>query len=91
MKTNFTPGPWKVASKNYIHAVKPTGYIAFIPPDHEDCAANATLVAAAPDLYAALASMEEMFARKINGEIGPNDAAQRWDNARAALAKARGE
>jgi len=59
-KTMFTPGPWEVASDfiGPLH-VRPVGQpwsVAHV--GHEDfdiCEANARLIAAAPDLYEALA------------------------------------
>lgn len=52
--------------------------------------ANAHLIAAAPELLASLELMVDMFERHIEGRPGPDDAANRWDLARAAIAKARG-
>lgn len=37
-------------------------------------------------LLASLVEMEEMFSRRVDGRIGPDDAAERWDRARAAIA-----
>ncbi len=48
------------------------------------------VMAAAPDLLDALAGMMDMFERHLNGLAGPDDAAARYDRARAALAKAVG-
>jgi len=45
---------------------------------------------AAPELLAALAGMVDMFERHVSGRSGPDDAAARWDAARAAIAKAKG-
>jgi hypothetical protein len=49
---------------------------------------NARLISAAPDLLAALESMVDMFERHIDGREGPDDAADRWDAAQAAIDKA---
>lgn len=49
------------------------------------------LIAAAPDLLAALRDMVDMFERHIDGRPGPDDAAMRWDAARDAIAKATGQ
>ena len=43
------------------------------------------------DLLAALRGMVEMFEHRIYNRPGPIDAAQRWDAARAASAKAEGK
>lgn len=66
--------------------------------DRETCEADAALIAAAPDLYAALEdALEQMIAywQDIEDEFGPGGTAQddtpAIRNARAALAKARGE
>lgn len=71
--SKHTPGPWKIRYPHY-----PNGYyITF-----EQHTANAQLMAAAPDMYEALSSLE-------------NDSNQMpdfmWDIVQAALKKARGE
>ena len=50
--------------------------------------ANSRLIAAAPDLLSALESMVDMFERHIDGLEGPDDTADRWDAAQAAIDKA---
>ncbi len=62
-----------------------------VPIKHGDHVLNALLIAAAPELLEALTSMVDMFERHIDGRPGPDDAAQRWDAARSAIAKATGE
>lgn len=56
--------------------------------------ANAAFIVAAvnshQDLVDALRDMTDMFERHLEGDEGPSDAADRWDRARAALAKATG-
>ena len=59
---------------------------AWVEVDRE----HARLIAAAPELLSALRDMGDMFCRHIEGRPGPDDAAQRWDAARAAIAKAEG-
>lgn len=99
MTTTHTPGPWAT------HLVDET--VVVIPrrplpqqismlghsevADDEDYA-NARLIAAAPELLAALESEEEWRAREDAGELDPE-----WDydtmvasKRRAAIAKARG-
>ncbi len=50
-----------------------------------------TLMKSAPALLSALESMVEMFERNLIGQSGPDDAAERWDQARAVIAQARGQ
>ena len=57
----------------------------------EDAAANAHLIAAAPDLYEALVDFVENPAFQIAVGGNPNAVDAMLDRARAALAKARGE
>lgn len=45
-------------------------------------------LAAVPDLIVSLRDMTDMFERHINGQEGPDDAAQRYDAAREALKNA---
>lgn len=51
---------------------------------------RARLIAAAPELLEALEEMTDMFTRNMLDKPGPDDAAQRWDNAVDAIAKATG-
>ena len=97
MKTQHTPGPWKI-NKKYSFSVETLSDGQGIniiaecsDPDGirsagED-SANAKLIAAAPDLLAALEAIIKM--------IGPYAGQGRMDTeisaARAAIAKARGE
>jgi hypothetical protein len=86
----WTPGPWTNCNDSFIEAdvsgkvvvEEMNTEIEFM--EDEEITANANLIAAAPDLYEALeAILEERYE---NSELDPlvNDA-------RAALAKARGE
>jgi hypothetical protein len=82
-ETKWTPGPWTVApfTSNPQHssvAARDDVTVAEV----FDRPADARLIAAAPDLYAAL----EAFMR-----LGTMDDQAAIDAARAALAKARGE
>jgi len=91
MSTKFTPGPWTVGAAlngNWIEfgadekAVART-FHTHVGAQAED--ANAHLIAAAPDLYEALAECRAL----LDGEGGmPVGVRERAD---AALAKARGE
>lgn len=90
MSENWTPGPWIVddrsskpriltgASPNYLIAAGP---ICGGSAARRTAEANGRLIAAAPELYAALEEVVRISDRK-------HDA---WDEAKAALAKARGE
>jgi hypothetical protein len=57
------------------------------PPKHE-AVANMHLIAAAPDLYSALSRIVESVARGVSGDVCQT---LDFEDARAALAKARGE
>ena len=96
MDTKHTPGPWRfseddcgqdcVLGPNGEKVVEGTCYSDLSIPNEYD----AILIAAAPELLEALADMVDMFERHIDGRPGPDDAGQRWDAARAAIAKATG-
>jgi hypothetical protein len=90
---NWTPGPWADDGTASIHA--PTGLVCVVAnhstndygqwhgEDSEtQCAANAHLIAAAPELYEALKKAADRLAEI--GAIVPSDVTH-------ALAKARGE
>ena len=91
MNTKHTPGPWKFSFES-IHpewAIVTTGggaVVANVNADHRQ-EANASLIAAAPDLLEA----GEAFLR----ELDEGDSFPAWEAAkaklRAAIAKARGE
>lgn len=74
-----TPGPWHVSGKATInHPVR--GWIASVSP--VDRAANARLIAAAPELLEALERVS-----RWQGKLSYDD----WEQVDAAIAKARGE
>ena len=52
--------------------------------------ANARLIAAAPELLDALKDMVDIVSRNVDGRPGRDDAAECWDRARDAIAKAEG-
>lgn len=91
----FTPGPWSVAGKEYgwdhfAAVVTPTGivancHIASLSRSHEQTAADAHLIAAAPELYEAL---EALMADWPADHLPARDTCVK---AAIALAKARGE
>ena len=87
METKWTPGPWAFksigGSYDYISALDETVCVCeFANPV---MAGDAHLIAAAPELYEALCEFVFDFQKlKLTEE-------ERFDKARAALAKARGE
>ena len=89
-ETKWTPGPWHVPkARGYAHGpvdkndVPVVTWTGMARPRQENGMANAHLVAAAPDLYEAL---EAMLDECVDDEFAPHVM-----DARAALAKARGE
>jgi len=90
--TGRTPGPWSVAGKGYgwdhfAAIVTPTGivatcHIAALSRSHEQTAADARLIAAAPDLEDALHNLVARFA-----DTGHHNSIE-MAAARKALAKA---
>jgi hypothetical protein len=99
----FTPGPWEVRSEGqystFIGPIDGTGHVAEAHqysngrrPTPEERGPNARLIAAAPELYEALAELlkhagiADAAAEDIDGEDHARESA-----ARRALAKARGE
>jgi len=94
MKATYTPGPWAMdAGTDGAVVYDPSaGTIAQIPIDLRANRANARLIAAAPDLLEALEFFErEMVKAQGFPEIaGRSGLSASLINARAALAKARG-
>lgn len=88
MKTEHTPGPWKVR-EDYAGAQSVVSADAFLarvgPPNTEQAEANARLIAAAPELLEAL---QGLLAAVEQGTLPGSGKAQ--DAARAAIAKATG-
>lgn len=86
----FTPGPW------YVHAPEPTlpFYVSNNAEDHhnvevavlygKDSGADARLVAAAPDLLAALERVRDAYG------FDPSIESSIWQEVNAAITKARG-
>ena len=98
--TKYTPGPWVVAEYagdvTMIEHHESTGYgfrqtlIARVLPVSEDAEGNAALLAAAPDMLAAL---EALWVQALQSDV--NEARNEWGRealelARAAIAKAKG-
>jgi hypothetical protein len=93
----FTPGPWEISQEPPRWIIQSSGVpigkkpICFMVGDYVKCAGDAFLIAASPDLYAALQMLHDDIAEyaKINNLGGFDNHDMR--QARAALAKARGE
>ena len=93
MSTNHTPGPWAtIGQHEVVVCAKLDGFVAPICSavevggrrTHEEAKANARLIAAAPELFAALKDL-------LNYEnLGAYDRADVRKQARAAIAKAGG-
>ena len=84
-KTKHTPGPWVIDNDNVIYQEGTSEPIASAAPTADE-EANAWLIAAAPELLAAL----EFCADALNTEAGGLYKAH-IEQARAAIAKAKGE
>lgn len=102
-EAKFTPSPWvsywrtsesDEADCGVFHEARPghAHAIARCPKyvKEETWKANGALIAAAPDLYAALVGVMELGCCSDEGICGIEQS-NTWNNARAALAKARGE
>ena len=85
--TKHTPGPWRVESGPYYRAIRVDSEVIAdmrqISRSFNE--SNARLIAAAPDLLAALEGMLEVFGDEFGA--GESDTC---DAARAAIAKAKG-
>ena len=93
-KTSFTLGPWAYQEKSdaYTHIVRApeNRFICQLRQDRSGIAeANAHLIAAAPDLYAALQEAEEILSDLP--DEGDSYIQEVRRQANQALAKARGE
>jgi hypothetical protein len=93
--TEHTPGPWEISQEPPRWIIQAKGEIgkkavAYMVGDFVKCAANARLIAAAPELMAALEDMLE-FAANVHAGRNQSINYSGMDRARAAIAKARGE
>ena len=96
-ENKFTPGPWSVMPERDWIVVMPENcdighgkkYVACGGGNKEVNNANARLIAAAPELLAALESIEKRLNSKAC-DRNP-DALFCWQISRAAIAKAKGE
>lgn len=89
MMTKFTPGPWSLWRKGDPSQVIAAGRVFVAQTVGGNDQANAHLIAAAPDLYEALESIQAE-ATRLRAKMPPSVFA-RIVSARAALAKANGE
>jgi hypothetical protein len=88
MSAKHTPGPWHAVDDNFVEAENGATVIDQINDDlselsDEEISANARLIAAAPDLLAAL--------RKLEIWLECTDNAEALEYTRAAIAKAEEE
>lgn len=95
MTTKHTPAPWQIDDKTFVYALGPGGTNKFFlsvqaaGPERigeREKESNARLIAAAPELLAALQSMIELI--DDNGLCV--DGCEDYDTAIAAIAKATG-
>jgi hypothetical protein len=95
----YTPGPWHLQGidgqgAHYIHASNGAEYtpVAVCPVgllDSGEQMANSRLIAAAPELLAALERV--MACPAMNEKMASPETLKAYDDARDAIAKARGE
>lgn len=93
MKTKYTPGPWRIGEcKTRVETISdqvnpwPTS-VACASHDGPQGWANARLIAAGPDMLAALTHLNRLYER----EAHTIDKTLAWGEARAAIVKAQGE
>ncbi len=98
-ETKFTPGPWVVDPKYSRDIQAPDGLdVATCCPeilnrhtDGEESIANASLIAAAPDMYEALEAAILEYGKPGGPWNVPSSPGTWIDKAKAAIVKARGE
>ena len=102
MTTQHTPGPWRVDvaqdTNGTIHSVdvREAAYGLFVASveahteEHADVMANARLIAAAPDLLAALRLVERQHEGRVVGLGQKHCECDVCEVVRAAIAKAEG-
>ena len=107
MEAKFTPGPWSIAhdgnyprirkhfrTDHHMDVCGPVHGYMYADDETANQAANAHLIAAAPDMYEALESL--IITQEYKEEHGKDKAYElarktSWNKVKAALAKARGE
>jgi hypothetical protein len=92
MTTNHTPGPWRVEGKEVVSLDRFVCLIDSHGPDDTEKRGNAHLIAAAPELLAALKELQEKFVEVSERYRGASwcYGAEAVSNARAAIVKAEG-
>lgn len=96
-QTNHTPGPWEIddAAFDGLDIVSPQGRVAMLndgePGEDTSIWANARLIAAAPDMLAALEALMRWETSALDAEQAAALMDEVCDMARAAIAKAKGE
>ena len=98
--SDFTQGPFSVAETRHKYDIvirgpknEPIALVLIAGFSKKEGAANANLLAAAPDLLEALDGMLQVYGGKYDGEMLPKSSSELEliDMARAAIAKATGE
>lgn len=95
MKNGHTPGPW-IVGPEIIDSDESPDYLRVTTKDCDIASrilleADARLIAAAPDLLAALVEMLDLREAALRSEVTERHAADIVKDAIAAIAKARGE
>lgn len=100
----FTKGPWLVADGDFVYALNDAGFNRFSCPvqrghsdrntriPYDEVAANASLIASAPDMYAALDAADTAFAVLQVQDLGSQARGcirEAWPLVQSARAKAR--
>lgn len=85
--SKHSSGPWRHVNAGVKHGVQMGLAGGFMLPDICEAEANAQLIASAPELLESLTALVTLFA-----PLAGDSTQSVWiDNARAAIAKARGE
>ncbi len=94
--SGFTPGPWVVERADDAYCIANVGNLVIMPcggkVKHDNAEADARLIAAAPDLLEALEDIANDYAERFDMDSQSTNPGMKVvvENARAALAKARG-
>lgn len=94
--SGFTPGPWVVERADDAYCIANVGNLVIMPcagkVKHDNTEADARLIAAAPDLLEALEDIANDYAERFDMDSQSTNPGMKVvvENARAALAKARG-
>ena len=98
METKWTPGPWAYEIQpgyacitHERGSIAAASYAKLLDNSPLPMEANARLIAAAPDLYEALERLMQELIAQLYGNIIFIDTTKAMEQARAALAAARGE